>query len=158
MTIYELIKKDHRAVGKLLKEGLKNLPKNPEKALKIFNTIKSELIPHAKAEEEVFYEPLVNATKDPKGQAYASEGKAEHHVIALIVKELSDLNCHSLDWAAKFKVLSEVIEHHVEEEESDIFSKAKKHYSTKEAKDLALAMAKKKLEYKNKVDDILLKE
>lgn len=58
MTIYELLKNDHNEVKRLFKKAIKFLPDQPQKALSIFNTIKTELVSHAKAEENVFYVPL----------------------------------------------------------------------------------------------------
>lgn len=153
MTIYELLKKDHRTVKGLFKKLKKA---KGEEAKTIFNDIKAELIVHATAEEECFYAPLRTASQE-EGEELAWEGKEEHHVVALLLNELAVLQPDTEAWTAKVTVLEEMIDHHVEEEESEIFSAAREVFSTKEAQDMAKEMKTLKMTYEVKIPQLLKK-
>ena len=157
-TIYQLLKQDHREVSKLFKQAKKVVKENPDEAKEIFLTIKEELVAHAKAEEEVFYNPLKAKSEQDEAQDVAEEGTQEHHVVALLIKELSQLDCNLPEWEAKLVVLSELVEHHVEEEEGEIFTQARKVFSSLEAKEMAQEMERLKEDKKAQIDSLLNKE
>lgn len=117
--IFERLKRDH--------EEIKGLFARLEKAdgggQKVFAQLKQELQSHTKAEERVFYQPL----KSPEAtHEMILEGVEEHHVGDLLIKELSANRSDTDQWHAKAMVLKEIVEHHVEEEEKEIFKQAKK--------------------------------
>lgn len=90
---------------------------------KTFKTLAHELVSHERAEEGVLYEEIV---KQQPTHELVLEGLEEHHVADLIMRELKN-NQHGTDrWMAKFKVLQENVEHHLEEEETQLFPAAKK--------------------------------
>lgn len=68
------------------------------------------------------------------------EGYQEHHVADLIVKELQALATNDEQWAAKFKVLKENIEHHIQQEESEMFRTARAVLSQEELHELGTRM------------------
>ena len=70
---------------------------------------------HERIEEEIFY-PALKA--HPKAKEIVLEGFEEHHVVDEIMGELEATPVTDEQWAAKFKVLKENIEHHIQEEES----------------------------------------
>ena len=74
------------------------------------------------------------------------EGYQEHHVADLIVNELHRLAKDNEQWGAKFKVLKENIEHHIEEEEGNMFKTARAVLSREELQDLGARMAEMKAE------------
>ncbi|WP_374073471.1 hemerythrin domain-containing protein [Bdellovibrio bacteriovorus] len=156
MLIYELLKNDHREVKKMF-EKIKDCLEDEDlsKAETIFDTLKTELAAHAKAEEEVFYEPLRIASRDEEGEDLAWEGNEEHHVISLLLNELSRMDVDDKDWKAKLTVLSEIVDHHVEEEEGEIFKEAKKCFSDEEAREIAKNMEELKDLYKDRIDEAL---
>ena len=154
MNIYEFLKKDHKAVSQLF-EKLETEQNDVEKATATFKELKTNLAAHSKAEEEVFYSPLKKASKD--AVEITTEGDQEHHVIGLLLMELSRLTVNTTDWKAKLHVLKEIVEHHVEEEESETFAKAKKVFSEDEAEEICVKMQAKKTEYMPQADDILKK-
>lgn len=156
MTIYELLRKDHREVEKLF-ESIEDCldDENFSKAQSLFETLRTELVAHSKAEQEVFYEPLKVVSHDEEGKDLSWEGEQEHHVIALLLNELSRLPVEEEAWKAKIKVLSEIVDHHVEEEEGEIFKEARKCFSNQEAKEIARNMMELKEAYKKNVDRAL---
>lgn len=158
MNIYQLLKKQHREVSALFKQIEKAQEKEPATVAALFNKVKVELGSHAKAEEEVFYTPIRLRSESEEGEELSSEGKEEHHVIALLLGELSRLSVNTEEWKAKFTVLKEIVEHHVEEEENEIFAAAREIFSAQEARDIAEQMLRKQTELKPKVNALLLED
>lgn len=115
----EELKKDHQEVKEIL-EKLKSSggEKNREK---LFLELKKEIQPHMKAEEKAFYTLLA---KEKESKENALEGFEEHHVTEMVLKELDKMGKAEERWLAKMKVFAELVDHHVEEEESKIFKDA----------------------------------
>ena len=143
MDAIELLKADHRKVKKILNE----LDATTGRALKtreeLFTTIKRELTVHEVIEEEIFYPTL---KQHPKARDVVLEGYEEHHVVDTLMGELSALPYDDETWGAKFTVMKENIEHHVEEEEGDMFKKARQVFDDKELDQLGASMAERKAE------------
>lgn len=156
MTIYEVLKRDHRHVEHLFKRIEKALDKKDfSEVPELFDELKTELTAHSKAEQEVFYQPLKVLAADPEGKDLSWEGEEEHHVIRLLLSELSRVPFHSEEWAAKMKVLNEVVDHHVEEEEDEIFAQARQVFSDEETEGIAEDMELLKAQYKTQIDETL---
>jgi hypothetical protein len=83
---------------------------------------KAELRMHELMEEKVLYPAL---KPHARARDIVLEGYQEHHVADVLVKELERLPPSDERWGAKFKVLKENIEHHIEEEEGDMFRTAR---------------------------------
>lgn len=118
INVLELLKEDHRKVEQLFTsfedaEGRsrKGLADEALSALEIHSTI----------EEQLVYPAIRKATKEKQMVAEANE---EHHVVKFLIKELRKMKISSEGYQAKFTVLSELVKHHIEEEEGDMFSKA----------------------------------
>ncbi len=134
MDIYKVLQQDHENLKHLLKE----LGDTTEKAVKTrakgFEKLVAELSAHSRAEEEVFYAALRNQDKT---RDQVLEGEQEHHMVDVLLSEMSKLKVDDEHWTAKLSVLTEQVEHHVEEEEEDLFGKAKKILSDDQAEALA---------------------
>lgn len=112
------LKKDHDEVKDIL-EKLKNSSQTAEKTReKLFIQLKQELLPHLKAEETSFY-PALMASKS--GKQHALEAKEEHNLTEMVCSQLEDGSAKEDIWTAKLKVLKDLVEHHIEEEEEEIF-------------------------------------
>lgn len=156
MTIYEVLKRDHRHVEHLFKRIDKALSKKDfSEVPELFDELKTELTAHSKAEQEVFYQPLKVLSASPEGKDLSWEGEEEHHLIRLLLSELSRVPFHSEEWSAKMKVLNEVVDHHVEEEEEEIFKKARMVFSDEETEQIAEDMEALKAIYKTQIDETL---
>jgi hemerythrin-like domain-containing protein len=117
------LKKDHQEVKDIL-EKLKTGSKTAEKTReKLFIQLKQELVPHLKAEEATFYQALMGSKN---GKQHALEGKEEHDLTILVCKQLEETPAKEDIWAAKLKVLKDLVEHHIREEEQEIFQIAQK--------------------------------
>src|SRR5579871_866172 len=122
MTILTALKADHDLFKKLLKGILGTT--NSDKRNHLFEQLKTELTAHSRAEEKVLYEPL---EKSKEGKPEALEGFVEHEDADYLVTELSDMaGVESDEWTARCHVLQEMLTHHIEEEESDVFKTARK--------------------------------
>jgi hemerythrin superfamily protein len=134
----QLLERDHRRLEELLTQG----EDTTERAIKtrdaLLDTITAELNAHELIEEEVLY-PALKAHAEARD--IVLEGYQEHHVADLIVKELHAMEPSDERWGAKFKVLMESIEHHIEEEEGKMFPTARSVLSRDELEDLGARMA-----------------
>jgi hemerythrin superfamily protein len=142
----ELLTDDHRKVKRLLDE----LDSTTERALKtreeLFTRIKRELTVHEVIEEEIFYPAL---KEHPRAKDIVLEAYEEHHVVDTLMGELSGLPYDDETWGAKFTVMKENIEHHVEEEEGDMFKKARQVFDSAELDQLGEVMSERKAEAMN---------
>jgi hemerythrin HHE cation binding domain-containing protein len=118
MDAFELLKNDHKKVSQLF-EQIESASGQAKKQL--FSRVKSELDLHAHIEEKFFYPALEN-TKEAR--EITLEAYEEHKVVKELLAELAAAGTPNDEWDAKFKVLKENVEHHVEEEEGELFDKA----------------------------------
>lgn len=118
MDPFELLKADHKKVAALFDQ----LEAAAGKAkLEIFNQIKQELEVHTHIEETIFYPAL---EKPRETHDITLEAYEEHDVVKKLLAELAKDKSANDEWQAKAKVLRENVEHHVEEEEGEMFGKA----------------------------------
>jgi hemerythrin-like domain-containing protein len=88
----------------------------------LLHQIRAELMAHEEMEENIFYPAL---RSNAKAKDIVLEGYEEHHVIDMILDELIDIPEESAEWKPKLTVLKENIEHHIEEEEGEMFKYAR---------------------------------
>ena len=141
MNAISLLKADHDKVKKLLAELESTTERGVKTRAELFATIKGELTIHEVIEEEIFYPEL---KAHPKARDIVLEGYEEHHVVDLLMGELEDLPVDDESWGAKAIVMKENIEHHIEEEEGEMFPKARQVFDEQELADLGRRMAERK--------------
>jgi len=129
MKATDLLKKQHRQVEKLFKQCEKT--EDARQRRQFMEQIASALKLHTKLEEEVFY-PAVREIGSSKAEEMIDEAFEEHHVVDLVLAELPKVDPEDERFQAKMTVLSELVEHHVEEEESEIFKAARKTFDKKQ--------------------------
>ena len=133
MNAFNLLKSDHEKVAGILT----SIEETTERAAKgreeLFARLKQELDLHAKIEEEIFYPALEESeeTREVTLEAYE-----EHRLVKQLLAELEMEPKDTEEWTAKFTVLKENIEHHVEEEEGEMFKQARKVLSEDEIQTL----------------------
>jgi len=132
-----LLKEDHARVKKLLEEGESTTERGVKTRDQLFDRLKSELEIHERIEEEVLYPALKS---HPKARELALEGYEEHHVVDTILAELEQTDPSDEQWGAKFKVAKENLEHHIEEEETEMFPKAREAFSRDELEQMGARM------------------
>lgn len=133
MNAFTLLKEDHEKVAGILEK----IDGTTERAAKgreeLFTQLKNELDVHTRIEEEILY-PTLEEYEETR--AISLEAYEEHAVVKQLLEELAAGPKDDEQWTAKFTVLKENIEHHVEEEEGDMFKKARKVLSEDEIENL----------------------
>ena len=122
MDAIELLKNDHRTVEGLFEKFEKTTGKASKE--KIAKQVCLELMVHAQIEEEIFYPSVKDAVEDD----IYNEAHVEHDGAKVLIAEILDSSADDEFYDAKVKVLSEMIKHHVKEEEQrdGLFAQAKK--------------------------------
>lgn len=141
MDVFKVLKQDHDEMKKLFKK----LSESGEGAVKTrektFKELARELAVHTQLEEEIVYPRL---REEESLRETINEGIEEHHVADQVLEELSGLAVDDEQWDAKLTVLKEAVEHHVEEEEKELFPKAAKVIDKDEAAEMGRTVAEEK--------------
>ena len=139
-----MLKSDHALVKRLLRE----LDNTTERAVKqreaLVARIERELKTHAQIEEEVFYPAFKAVTEDTDAEDLFYEAAEEHHVVDMVLPALKAANPKSHEFSAKAKVLKDLIEHHIREEEGQMFQKARSLFSDQQLRELGELMQARK--------------
>lgn len=133
----ELLERDHRRLEELLARGEDTTARAVKGRTALLETIMNELTAHELVEEQLLYPALKS---HPEARDIVLEGYQEHHVADLIAGELQGLPPSDERWGAKFKVLKENLEHHIEEEEGEMFRTARAVMTRDELRELGAAM------------------
>jgi hemerythrin-like domain-containing protein len=143
MDALTLLKDDHEKVKKLLTE----LDSTTERAVKtreeLFTKVKKELEVHESIEEEIFYPAL---KEHPKAKELVLEAYEEHNVVDMVMAEISSVPFEDETWGAKLTVMKENVEHHIDEEESEMFKQARQVFDKDELSELGARMEARKQE------------
>jgi hemerythrin superfamily protein len=123
MKATDLLKKQHREVKSLFRK-LESTD-NARMRRQLMTEIARNLQGHTTIEEEIFY-PAVRGLESRKAEEMVLEAYEEHHVVKLVLAELPRVNPEDERFEAKMTVLSELVDHHVEEEEKEMFKLAQK--------------------------------
>ena len=135
MKATDLLKKQHREVKALFRRAKKA---DPGERRAIMDEIAEQLEHHMEIEEEMFY-PAVREIGTKKAEEMVPEAYEEHHVVKLVLNELPNVDPEHERFEAKMTVLDELIQHHVDEEESEMFKLAQK-LGDRRLKDLGAQM------------------
>jgi len=138
MDAFELLKKDHQKVSQLF---TKIESASPQAKLQLFAQLKAELDLHAHIEESVLYPALENTDE---AREITLEAYEEHKVVKDLLAQIDSDGAPDEQWDAKLKVLKENVEHHVEEEEGELFSKARKALGEPRIEELGLELEAEK--------------
>jgi iron-sulfur cluster repair protein YtfE (RIC family) len=146
MNAFELLKQDHDKVAGIFEK----LEPTTERALKtreeLFAQLKGELDVHTEVEEQIFYPAIKDAEETHEITLEAYE---EHNVVKTLLAELDAEPKDTEEWKAKLTVLKENVEHHVEEEEGEMFPKARKVLDKETAEELGTRMEEAKAKLKS---------
>ena len=120
-SIYDAIKADHDTHRTLLDQIAETSGDSADRQ-KAWDTFYHDVKSHAAAEEETFYSKLMSETW---GQDAARHSVHEHQQLDDLMEELNEMDMSSGGWLTKFKTLKHDYEHHMDEEEEDVFARAK---------------------------------
>ncbi|MBP2303271.1 hemerythrin domain-containing protein [Azospirillum picis] len=135
--IFARIKSDHDLIRSLLDKT----EKANGSGRSVFEELQRELWAHSKVEENVFYASLRKA-KEAKSETI--EGLNEHHLINGLLDELNAMKTTDSGWSEKLQVLGELVRHHLDEEEEELFEEAKDYLDDGRAAELGGVYADRK--------------
>ena len=141
MNAFQLLKEDHKTVSGIFQQLEPTTERAEKTRTELFAKLKEELDIHAQIEEKIFYPSIKQAAET---REIVLEGFEEHHVVKVLLKELEALPVDTEQWTAKLKVLQENVEHHVEEEEGEMFPAARKVFSKEQFEELGARMEAEK--------------
>jgi len=125
MDALDILKQDHQKVKELFHEATRGKD--------LFDKINIELEIHAHIEETVFY-PALEQHEELKDMV--AEALGEHQEVKTLLEELEELGSESHDFGVKLQELMETVEHHVSEEEGEMFPKVREVFDEKELEEL----------------------
>ncbi len=142
--IYQTLRADHEEIRRLLLEIEKTTEDAAETRYQLLDELKVKLLPHARAEEETFYSRLREQDEDEEAQELSMQCSVEHELAEELLEQLESTDPASREWTAKFTVLKENLEDHIEQEETELFQRAAKLFSEDEETTLGVFFAREK--------------
>jgi hemerythrin superfamily protein len=132
MDIFELIKIDHRKVEEIF--SAIESTKSSKTLNKYFNQLYQELNLHAQVEELTFYPTIRNHEGT---EELLEEAEEEHTEVKVMLEQMQSMDSSEEEFKEKLSQLKEAVQHHVQEEENEVFPKVRQMMSTEELKQLA---------------------
>jgi hemerythrin superfamily protein len=147
MDAIKLLTQDHKTVRKLLGELAESTPRATKKRADLLSEIAIELKAHATIEEEIFYPAFKAAGNKSDDAKMFFEAMEEHRAAGdLVLPDLLGTPTDSEKFSGRAKVLKELVEHHADEEEKEMFKRAKQLMDAAELKALGEQLETRKLE------------
>lgn len=148
MNAIDLLKKDHETVKHLLTQISATGDSAVNKRTDLLNKIELELTVHTAIEEEILYPAFKQAGKKEEAKMYF-EAKEEHRTVdSMVLPDLKKTKPDSVEFSGRVKVLKELIEHHIEEEETEMFPDAMKVLGKASLEELGARMQARQKELK----------
>jgi hemerythrin superfamily protein len=120
MDIRELLKQDHHEVLQMAQQISQT--DEPAEAKKLFEQMREAVIKHARGEERILY-PALEDSGDEEAGEMAREAAVEHELVDLLFERMLKMRTASDNWKARATVVKELLEHHIEEEQGEVFQK-----------------------------------
>jgi len=121
-----MLKADHVKVKRLLRQLDESGSRAVKERERLVRDIERELKVHSQIEEELFYPTFKKVSEKTQAEDLFYEATEEHHVVDMVLPALKAANPKSHEFEAKAKVLKDLVEHHIQEEETQMFVKARK--------------------------------
>src|SRR5512144_530141 len=142
--VRSLLHEDHEQIREHTEQMSSDEP--TPKRVRAFVQLKPFLTAHARAEEQAVYTPLVNLRGARASSADANEGFVEHSLVDVLIERLSKTHLAATDaWKAHARVLHEMLDHHIKEEEHGIFEELGEHFSDERLEVIGSEFAARKL-------------
>jgi hypothetical protein len=143
MNALELLKTDHENVKDLLSRLQDTDGEALDERRELFSLLKDELHIHEAIEEEIFYPALkrIEQAKEIVLDAYQ-----EHQVVDYIIEDMTHTPMEDDAWMAQLRVAKEMIEHHIEEEEGEMFKRARKALESDHLEELGSQLQERKMQ------------
>ncbi|MFA5516986.1 MAG: hemerythrin domain-containing protein [Desulfuromonadales bacterium] len=138
--LFDALRKDHKEVRDIFQKMLQT--KQSSSREELVGKLHREIMPHMRAEERALYPSVREHCKTCKDDVL--ESMEEHHAARLMLNELQEMDADDERFHAKAAVLHEIVEHHLKEEENEIFKDIRKNMSKEEAGDILERFKKEK--------------
>jgi hemerythrin-like domain-containing protein len=151
MDAIQLLTSDHDTVRDLLEKLTETTERASKKRKELLERIEKELKVHTTIEEEIFY-PAFRDAGGKERAVMVAEAREEHRAVdELVLPDLLHTDVESVQFSGRAKVLKELIEHHAEEEEEEMFPDARKALGKAELEKLGEQMMARKEELEGKL-------
>ncbi|GLK90341.1 hemerythrin domain-containing protein [Pseudomonas turukhanskensis] len=151
MNAIDLLKADHKVVLDLLEQLSATTERAVKKRVELINKLELELYVHTHIEEEIFYPAYKKAGEKEQAKMYFEAIEEHRAVDALVLPHLKTTAPDSVEFSGRAKVLKELLEHHIEEEEESMFKEAKKLLPAAQLKELGAQMEARKASLKSEL-------
>jgi hemerythrin superfamily protein len=152
MNAIELLTQDHKAIKALLEELAATTPRGVKKRGELLAKIRTAIEAHTSIEEEIFYPAFKEAGEKDDAKTYF-EALEEHRAAGeLVLPDLLKTEPSSEQFSGRAKVLKELVEHHADEEEKEMFKRARALMDKKTLEALGERMAQRKLQLKKQAE------
>ena len=131
--LFDTLSQDHGYVKEIFGKILETSAGARKTCEDLLYKLEKELVPHMAGEERTLYPALLEKSES---KMKALESIEEHHVTKILFQELREIDIQDEKRTAKAQVLSEVVKHHIQEEEEKIFENARKFLSHEKAKEI----------------------
>lgn len=131
-----MLKSDHATVKRLLRELNESGDRATKQREALVEQIERELKMHAQLEEEIFYPAFKAAARGSEAEDLFYEAAEEHHIVDMVLPALKAANPKSHEFKAKAKVLFDLLEHHIKEEETQMFKEARDLFGDEQLREL----------------------
>lgn len=126
MNAIDLLKSDHEKVKSILSQLSESTDRATKKRVDLLNKLEMEITIHTQLEEKILYPAYKEAGGKEQDEMYY-EAKEEHRTVdSLVLPDLKNTDPSTPEFAGRVKVVKELLEHHIEEEETEMFPQAKK--------------------------------
>ncbi|PHH38695.1 hemerythrin domain-containing protein [Pseudomonas putida] len=126
MNAIDLLKADHEKVKSILSQLSESTDRALKKRVELLDKLEMEITIHTQLEEQILYPAFKEAGGKEEDEMYY-EAKEEHRTVdSLVLPDLKGTAPSTPEFAGRVKVVKELLEHHIEEEETEMFPKAKK--------------------------------
>lgn len=131
--IYEMLQQDHEKVKNALSRILETTEGAEKTRAQLFEQVKKDLEIHTRFEEEVFYPTFREEKPDKEAKAEVEDALNEHDEAKKMLSKISSIDPTSPDFAKQIETLKQALEHHISDEEDEMFPQARKTVSDEEA-------------------------
>lgn len=126
MNAIDLLKADHEKVKAILSQLSESTDRALKKRVELVDKLELEITIHTQLEEQILYPAFKDAGGKEQAEMYY-EAKEEHRTVdSLVLPDLKTTDPSTPEFAGRVKVVKELLEHHIEEEETEMFPQAKK--------------------------------
>lgn len=151
MNAIDLLKADHVRVKDILTQLSESTDRAVKKRTDLLAKLEMEVSIHTRLEEEILYPAFKKAGGKEDAEMYY-EAKEEHRTVdSLVLPDLKATDPSQPEFAGRVKVVKELLEHHIEEEEKEMFPQANKLLGKEKLDALGEEMEVKKVQFKKEL-------